>query len=121
MLLRLSCHFVDIMSTKWQDSLSWTRRSRYTQNGRLGGEQPCMQVWNLRWMKPKMKIHCFRKVAVHLQMVLEVMSTSVCTGLNPFNFHSQTLSADLCSKSRCALTNGVGSDVHECLYRPEHI
>ena len=27
-----------------------------------------------------------RKVAVHLKKVLEVMSTSVCTGLNPFNF-----------------------------------
>jgi hypothetical protein len=29
---------------------------------------------------------CFRKVAVHLQKVLEVMSASVYTGLNPFNF-----------------------------------
>jgi len=27
-----------------------------------------------------------RKVAVHLQEVLEVMFTIVCTGLNPFNF-----------------------------------
>ena len=31
-------------------------------------------------------IQCLRKVAVHLQMVLEVMSTSVYTGLNTFNF-----------------------------------
>jgi hypothetical protein len=31
-------------------------------------------------------IQCVRKVAVHLQKVLEVMSTSVYTGLNPFNF-----------------------------------
>jgi hypothetical protein len=31
-------------------------------------------------------IQCFRKVAVHLQKVLEVMSTSVETGLNTFNF-----------------------------------
>jgi hypothetical protein len=31
-------------------------------------------------------IQCVRKVAVHLQNVLEVMSTSVDTGLNPFNF-----------------------------------
>jgi hypothetical protein len=31
-------------------------------------------------------IQCVRKVAVHLQKVLEVMSTSICTGLNPFNF-----------------------------------
>jgi hypothetical protein len=30
-------------------------------------------------------IECVRKVAVHLQKVLEVMSTSVYTGLNPFN------------------------------------
>jgi hypothetical protein len=29
---------------------------------------------------------CVRKVAVHLKKVLEVMSTSVYTGLNPFNF-----------------------------------
>jgi hypothetical protein len=28
---------------------------------------------------------CVRKVAVHLQKVLEVMSTRVDTGLNPFN------------------------------------
>jgi hypothetical protein len=31
-------------------------------------------------------IQCIRKVAVHLQKVLEVMSTSVDTRLNPFNF-----------------------------------
>jgi hypothetical protein len=31
-------------------------------------------------------IKCIRKVAVHLQKVLEVMSTSVYTALNPFNF-----------------------------------
>jgi hypothetical protein len=31
-------------------------------------------------------VQCVRTVAVHLQKVLEVMSTSVCTGLNPFNF-----------------------------------
>jgi hypothetical protein len=29
---------------------------------------------------------CVRKVAVHLQKVLEVMSMSVYTGLKPFNF-----------------------------------
>jgi hypothetical protein len=29
---------------------------------------------------------CVRKVAVHLQNVLEVMSTDIYTGLNPFNF-----------------------------------
>jgi hypothetical protein len=29
---------------------------------------------------------CVRKVTVHLRKVLEIMSTSVCTGLNPFNF-----------------------------------
>jgi hypothetical protein len=31
-------------------------------------------------------LQCVRKVAVHLQKVLEVMSMSVHTGLNPFNF-----------------------------------
>jgi hypothetical protein len=32
------------------------------------------------------KIQCVRKVAVHLWKVMEVMSTSVYTSLNPFNF-----------------------------------
>jgi hypothetical protein len=31
-------------------------------------------------------IQCVRKVAVYIKKVLEVMSTSVYTGLNPFNF-----------------------------------
>jgi hypothetical protein len=30
-------------------------------------------------------IQCFRKVAVHLQNLLEMMSTSVYTDLSPFN------------------------------------
>jgi hypothetical protein len=58
-------------------------------------------------------IQCVRKVAVHLLKLLEVMSTNVYTGLNPFKFYSQTRSADLNSKGRCALIKGVGSDVHE--------
>jgi hypothetical protein len=33
----------------------------------------------------KSNMQCVRKVAVHLQKVLEVMSTNVCTGLNLFN------------------------------------
>jgi hypothetical protein len=31
-------------------------------------------------------VQCVRKVTVHLQNVLKVMSVSVYTGLNPFNF-----------------------------------
>jgi hypothetical protein len=31
-------------------------------------------------------VQCICKVTVHLQKVLEVMSLSVYTGLNPFNF-----------------------------------
>jgi hypothetical protein len=38
------------------------------------------------WQKRGNKIQCVRKLAVHLQKVLEVMSTSVYTGLNPVNF-----------------------------------
>jgi hypothetical protein len=31
-------------------------------------------------------LQCIQEVAVCLQKVLELMSMSVCTGLNPFNF-----------------------------------
>jgi hypothetical protein len=37
---------------------------------------------------------CFRKATVHLQKVLEVMSTSICIDLNPFNFVRKHLSSD---------------------------
>jgi hypothetical protein len=49
------------------------------------------------------------------------MSTSVYTGMNPFNFIRKTRFAYLRSESCCALTKGVGSDVHERLYKPEPI
>jgi hypothetical protein len=49
---------------------------------------------------------CVRKVAVHLQKVFKVMSTSVYTGLNPFNFCRSAFG------SRCALIKGVANDVH---------
>jgi hypothetical protein len=38
------------------------------------------------WQKRGNKIQCVQKVAVHLQKLLEVMSTCVYTGLNPVNF-----------------------------------
>jgi hypothetical protein len=44
--------------------------------------RPC---WSLA-EKQLYEIQCVRKVAVHLQKVVEVMYTSVYTGLNPFNF-----------------------------------
>jgi hypothetical protein len=50
---------------------------------RSRGDQ--MSAGVLRKM-PEQKVQCFPKVAVHLQKVLEVMCTSVYTGLNPFNF-----------------------------------
>jgi hypothetical protein len=37
-------------------------------------------------VEPAVQIQCVRKVAVHLQKVLEVMSASDDTGLKPFNF-----------------------------------
>jgi hypothetical protein len=43
--------------------------------------------------------------------VLEVMSTNVYTGLNPFNFNAN-FSADLRSESRCALIKYIGNNVH---------
>jgi hypothetical protein len=36
----------------------------------------------LNWIICRIVIHCVRKVAVHLQMVLDVMSASVYKGLN---------------------------------------
>jgi hypothetical protein len=64
---------------------------------------------------------CVRKVAVHLQKVLEMMSTNAYTGLNPFNFVLQTLFCrSAFGKSLCTCKS-IGSDVHECLYRPESV
>jgi hypothetical protein len=60
---------------------------------------------------------CVRKVAVHLNM-LEVMSTNVYTGLNQFNFIRKHI-LQKCTQKVAVHLKGVGSDVHECLYRPE--
>jgi hypothetical protein len=49
---------------------------------------------------------------VRLQKVLELMSMSLYTGLNPFNFIRKQFSADLLSESRCAVIKCVGSDVY---------
>jgi hypothetical protein len=65
-------------------------------------------------------LQCVRKVAVQLQKMLEVMYMGVYTGLNLFNFiHKHFL--QICLRKVTALTEGVGSDVHECLYRPEPV
>lgn len=64
---------------------------------------------------------CVWKVTGHLQKVVEVMSISVYTGLNPFNFYSQTLFSDLLSESGCELIQDCESDVQEHLYRPEPV
>jgi hypothetical protein len=39
----------------------------------------------LNFIRKHFLLICVRKVAVHLQYVLEVMSTTVDTGLKPFN------------------------------------
>jgi hypothetical protein len=72
----------------------WDRTTRHPHRGVEWDRQlmsvtlPYRQSWTaceiyLNWY---VDVECVRKVAVHLQNVLEVMSTSVYTGLNPFNF-----------------------------------
>jgi hypothetical protein len=46
-------------------------------------------------------VQCVRKVAVHLHKLLEVMSTSVCAGLNPFNFIRKNFCRSAFGKSLC--------------------
>jgi hypothetical protein len=43
-------------------------------------------IWPGKGTGIKINIHCIQKVAVHLSKVLDVMSTSIYTGLNLFNF-----------------------------------
>jgi hypothetical protein len=60
-----------------------------------------------------------RKVAMHLQKVMEVMSTSVYPGLNPLILFANT--AHLGAESRYTHIKGVGGDFHERLHRPESV
>jgi hypothetical protein len=61
------------------------------------------------------EIQYVRKVAVHLQKVLEVMSTSLYTGLNHFNFIRKHFLQITYKRYWCALIKRIGSEVHERL------
>jgi hypothetical protein len=59
-------------------------------------------------------IQSVRKVAVHLYKMLEVMSTSVYTGMNPFSFIPQHFPQICVREVAVQLYNrNVGSEVHE--------
>jgi hypothetical protein len=66
---------------------------------------------------PSKQVQCVRKVAVHLQNMLEVIST----GLNPFNFIRKHFPQVYVRKVAVHLIKGVASDVPERRYRPEPI
>jgi hypothetical protein len=105
---------------------SHTIKSKTMAAGGWGGEggafSECINLQPLwRILSLELTVQCVRKVVGYLHKVLEVMYTSVYTGLNPLHFILKHFLQICVRKLAVHLLKGAGSDVHECLYRSEPV